>query len=48
VTSEPPPHDDEDEDEDDIDEDDVFQDLKTAAKLRTPQNTYVPQVTLAY
>lgn len=34
--------DDEDYDEED---DDMFQDLKTAAKIRTPQNTYVPQVT---
>lgn len=33
--------DDEDYDEED---DDMFQDLKTAAKIRTPQNTYVPQV----
>lgn len=39
--------DDECDDDRDDDEDDVFlQDLKSAAKIRTPQNTYVPQVSL--
>lgn len=34
-----------DDDEDEEDDDDVYlQDLKSAAKIRTPQNTYVPQV----
>jgi len=38
--------DDDCDDDRDDDEDDVFlQDLKSAAKIRTPQNTYVPQVT---
>ncbi|XP_060868900.1 facilitated trehalose transporter Tret1-like isoform X1 [Metopolophium dirhodum] len=37
--------DDDCDDDRDDDEDDVFlQDLKSAAKIRTPQNTYVPQI----
>lgn len=41
--------DDDCDDDRDDDEDDVFlQDLKSAAKIRTPQNTYVPQVRDSY
>lgn len=34
-----------DDDDDEEDDDLYLQDLKSAAKIRTPQNTYVPQVT---